>query len=47
MNSANIEIEKNIVARCLAREKRAWNEFVAKYHKLVYNSIETLYRLRS
>ena len=39
MDSANIEIEKNIVARCLAREKKAWDEFVAKYHKLVYNSI--------
>ena len=35
----NIEKEKNIVARCLTGEKQAWDEFVEKYSKLVYNSI--------
>ncbi len=39
MGPVNIEKEKNIIARCLTGEKQAWDEFVAKYHKLVYNSI--------
>lgn len=39
MGPINIEKEKNIVARCLTGEKQAWDEFVSKYHKLVYNSI--------
>ncbi len=39
MSVINIEKEKDVVNRCLAGEKQAWDEFVEKYSKLIYNAI--------
>lgn len=37
--TANIDIEKGLIQQCLQGEKAAWDEFVEKYSKLVYNAI--------
>ncbi len=39
IKASSIEGEKRLVASCLSGSKRAWDGFVKKYAKLIYNSI--------
>lgn len=35
----SIALEKRLVARCLKGERRAWDEFIDRYKRLIYNTI--------